>query len=127
MGLTTAQLEGLGNHHDNPAEFNEIERLVIRYAEQLTATAATDEALDADLRKHLSDRELVELAVTVATANATTRICNALKIEARRKTGLCDATPEELEGIDRGLEDARNGRFVTDAEVDAVFAKYRGR
>lgn len=41
----------------------------------------TDEALDAQLRKHLSDRELVELAVTVATANATTRICNALKIE----------------------------------------------
>ena len=82
MGLTTAQLEGLDNHQDNPAEFNEIERLVIRYAEQLTATAATDEALDADLRKHLSDRELVELAVTVATANATTRICNALKIEA---------------------------------------------
>ena len=82
MGLTTAQLEGLGNHQDNPAEFNEIERLVIRYAEQLTATATTDEALDADLRKHLSDRELVELAVTVATANATTRICNALKIEA---------------------------------------------
>ena len=82
MGLTTAQLEGLGNHQDHPAEFNEIERLVIRYAEQLTATAATDEALDADLRKHLSDRELVELAVTVATANATTRICNALKIEA---------------------------------------------
>jgi alkylhydroperoxidase family enzyme len=74
-------MEGLATHGDNPAEYSELERLVIRYAEQLTATAATDEALDADLRKHLSDRELVELAVTVATANATTRICNALKIE----------------------------------------------
>lgn len=81
MGLTKAQMEGLATHGDNPAEYSELERLVIRYAEQLTATAATDEALDADLRKHLSDRELVELAVTVATANATTRICNALKIE----------------------------------------------
>jgi len=74
-------MEGLATHGDNPAEFSELERLVIRYAEQLTATATTDESLDADLRKHLSDRELVELAVTVATANATTRICNALKIE----------------------------------------------
>ncbi|MDO8477947.1 MAG: hypothetical protein Q7W02_17450 [Candidatus Rokubacteria bacterium] len=74
-------MEGLATHGDNPAEYSELEHLVIRYAEQLTATAATDEALDADLRKHLSDRELVELAVTVATANATTRICNALKIE----------------------------------------------
>jgi alkylhydroperoxidase family enzyme len=54
---------------------------VIRYAEQLTTSATTDEALDAQLKKHLSDRELVELAVTVATANATTRICNALRIE----------------------------------------------
>lgn len=54
---------------------------MIRYAEQLTTAAATDEALDAQIGKHLSDRELVELAVTVATANATTRICNALKIE----------------------------------------------
>jgi alkylhydroperoxidase family enzyme len=74
-------MEGLATHVDNPAEYSDLERLVIRYAEQLTTTAATDEALDADLRKHLSDRELVELAVTVATANATTRICNALKIE----------------------------------------------
>ena len=74
-------MEGLATHGENPAEYSELERLVIRYAEQLTATAATDESLDADLRKHLSDRELVELAVTVATANATTRICNALKIE----------------------------------------------
>jgi alkylhydroperoxidase family enzyme len=81
VGLTQAQLDNLAVHADNPADYSEIERLVIRYAEQLTATAQTDEALDQMLRKHLSDRELVELAVTVATANATTRICNALKIE----------------------------------------------
>ncbi len=71
----------MATHADHPAEYSELERLVIRYAEQLTTTVETDEALDAQLRKHLSDCELVELAVTVATANATTRICNALKIE----------------------------------------------
>ncbi len=81
MGLTKAQIDSLANHGDNPAEYSELEQLVIRYAEQLTTRVGTDEALDAQLRKHLSDRELVELAVTVATANATTRICNALKIE----------------------------------------------
>jgi len=74
-------MDGLARHDDNPAEYSELEHLVIRYAEQLTTTARTDESLDAQLKKHLSDRELVELAVTVATANATTRICNALKIE----------------------------------------------
>lgn len=81
MGLTKVQIDGLAAHADHPAEYSELEQLVIRYAEQLTTGAATDEALDAQLKKHLSDRELVELAVTVATANATTRICNALKIE----------------------------------------------
>jgi alkylhydroperoxidase family enzyme len=81
VGLTAAQLDRLANHGDNPAEYSEIERLVICYAEQLTRQVRTDEDLDAQLSKHLSNRELVELAVTVATANATTRICNALKIE----------------------------------------------
>jgi len=81
VGLTAAQVDRLASHADHPAEYSELERLVIEYAEQLTIRAGTDEALDAQLRKHLSDRELVELAVTVATANATTRICNALKIE----------------------------------------------
>jgi alkylhydroperoxidase family enzyme len=81
VGLTAAQVEHLEAHADHPADYGELERLVIEYAEQLTTRAATDDALDAQIRKHLSDRELVELAVTVATANATTRICNALKIE----------------------------------------------
>ena len=81
MGLTPRQLETVATHEDHPSEFSETEHLVIRYAEQLTASATTDEALDQALRKHLSDRELVELSVTVALANATTRICNAMKIE----------------------------------------------
>jgi predicted transcriptional regulator len=36
-----------------------------------------------------------------------------------------EATPEELEGIDRGLRDVAEGRFATDEEVEAVFAKFR--
>jgi len=41
----------------------------------------TDEALYASLRNHLSDREIVELAVTVATANFTNRINESLKTD----------------------------------------------
>ena len=37
------------------------------------------------------------------------------------------ATMTELEGIDRGLREANAGRFASDAEVEAVFAKYRGQ
>jgi predicted transcriptional regulator len=36
-----------------------------------------------------------------------------------------EATPEELEAIDRGLRDAAQGRFATREQVEAVFAKYR--
>jgi hypothetical protein len=37
-------------------------------------------------------------------------------------TGEYQATDEELAGIDRGLEDAREKRFATEKEVRAAFA-----
>ncbi|NVN86535.1 MAG: hypothetical protein HXX15_10655 [Rhodopseudomonas sp.] len=36
-------------------------------------------------------------------------------------------TPEELAGIDRGLRDAAEGRFASEAQVEAAFAKFRGQ
>jgi hypothetical protein len=48
----------------------------------------------------------------------------ALEIEAEL-SGTYDASPEELEAIDRGLRDAAEGRFATEEQVEAVFAKYR--
>ncbi len=50
----------------------------------------------------------------------------ARDIDARLKDGVYHPTPEELEGIDRGLRDAEQGRFATDKQVDAAFAKFRG-
>jgi predicted transcriptional regulator len=49
----------------------------------------------------------------------------AFEIDARLKGGKYHATSEELAGIDRGLRAAREGRFATDTDVDAVFAKHR--
>lgn len=57
---------------------------MLRYAEQLTTLAAVDEALHAELRRHLSDRGIVELAATVATANFTNRINGALAVDLER-------------------------------------------
>jgi predicted transcriptional regulator len=50
----------------------------------------------------------------------------AREIEAQR-TGVYHATADELAGIDRGLEAAREGRFASDEAVAAVKAKFRGR
>jgi hypothetical protein len=49
----------------------------------------------------------------------------ALEIEAGLATGTYHATPKELEGIDRGLKAAREGRFATDDQVKQVFQKLR--
>jgi hypothetical protein len=49
----------------------------------------------------------------------------ALEIDAGLKGGAYHATPQELEGIDRGLTASREGRFATSADVEAVLAKHR--
>jgi predicted transcriptional regulator len=49
----------------------------------------------------------------------------AFEIDAALRGKMYRATPEELEGIDRGLKAANEGRFATDQEVAAVIAKHR--
>ena len=49
----------------------------------------------------------------------------ALEIDAGLGAGTYHATPKELEGIDRGLKAAREGRFATDDQVKQVFQKKR--
>jgi predicted transcriptional regulator len=49
----------------------------------------------------------------------------ALDIDAGLKDVPYQPTAEELDGIDRGLRDAAEGRFATNEEVEAVFAKFR--
>jgi predicted transcriptional regulator len=49
----------------------------------------------------------------------------ALEIDKELREGKYRATPAELAGIDRGLKAAREGRFASDDEVEAVIAKHR--
>ena len=41
------------------------------------------------------------------------------------RAGVYYTTPEELEGIDRGLRDADAGRFASEAQVEAALTKFR--
>jgi hypothetical protein len=50
-----------------------------------------------------------------------------LEIDARVQGGRYHATPDELAGIDRGLEAVRERRFASDRQVEAIFAKHRLR
>jgi predicted transcriptional regulator len=49
----------------------------------------------------------------------------ALEIDQELREGKYSATPAELAGIDRGLKAARDGRFATEEQVEAVIAKHR--
>lgn len=49
----------------------------------------------------------------------------AREVEAELKAGAYRASDEELAGIDRGLRDSAEGRFVADDEIEATFAKHR--
>ena len=51
----------------------------------------------------------------------------ALEIEAELGAGDYSPTETELAGIARGLRDVADGKFATEAEVEAVFTKYRRR
>jgi hypothetical protein len=51
----------------------------------------------------------------------------ALELDAGLKDGEYQPTPDELAGIDRGLRAAADGRFASEQEVEATFAKFRTR
>ncbi|MGJ4913299.1 hypothetical protein ACQR10_06285 [Bradyrhizobium sp. HKCCYLRH2060] len=51
----------------------------------------------------------------------------ALDIEASVTGGDYQPSDQELAGIDRGLRAANEGRFASEDEVEAAFAKFRSR
>jgi 4-carboxymuconolactone decarboxylase len=64
--------------------FSELERLVIRYAEEMTDTVQVDPALVEALRTRLAPEGLVQLTLSIAAANFTNRFNEALGVELER-------------------------------------------
>lgn len=83
---------------------------VIRYNDKMTINALKDVMQKVESWPREAQAELAEIARAM---------------EAAMQDGSYSATPQELAGIDRGVADADAGRFVSDAEVAAVFAKHR--
>ena len=69
-------------------------------------------------------KEVLERAATWPQEAQEELARMAYEIEGELK-GNYHATPQELEGIDRGLRDAKEGRFATDAHVEAAFKNFR--
>jgi len=64
--------------------FSELERLVIRYAEEMTEKIQVDAALVEALKAKLPPEALVQLTLSIAAANFTNRFNEALGTDLER-------------------------------------------
>jgi uncharacterized peroxidase-related enzyme len=80
VGVSREQLDALADFRTSPL-FSELDRLVLRYAEEMTLRVQVDPALVETLRIHLDPEALVQLTLSVAAANLTNRFNEALGTE----------------------------------------------
>ena len=81
-GISDQQLLDLAHFETSPA-FSELEKLVLRYAVAMTNTPVeVPDALFAELRKHLSPQQMVELTSAIAWENYRARFDHAFGVEA---------------------------------------------
>lgn len=79
-GLSDRQLAETAEFETSDV-YDDLQREVMRYAEQVTRHINVDDALFARLKSSLGDRELVELAMTVGIANFTNRVTETLRLD----------------------------------------------
>ncbi|HZT78902.1 MAG TPA: hypothetical protein VFA26_01665 [Gemmataceae bacterium] len=79
-GLSTAQINDLGSY-ENSAAYSDLEKQVLRFAEQWTRQRKVDAALVQQLAKSLSPAQLVTLGATVALANWTNKFNETFGVE----------------------------------------------
>lgn len=77
-GITEEEMRALQTEQDHG--FSGPERAAIRYARELTQTAAADDSREA-LYEHFNDEQIVEITLVAAMANLTNRFNNGLQIE----------------------------------------------
>ena len=80
-GIPEDKLQAVDRYADHPG-FTERERVALAYAEMVTISPSdiSDEQF-AELRRHFTDREIVELTVQAAFENFRARVNRSLRIE----------------------------------------------
>src|SRR5581483_8570397 len=79
-GLSERQVNETADFESNEI-YDDLQRDAMRYAEEVTWHVEASDALLDRLHQKLSDREIVELAMTVGIANFTNRVTETLKME----------------------------------------------
>jgi 4-carboxymuconolactone decarboxylase len=80
VGVPQTQIDGISGWVDS-REFDERERAVLRYTDEVTQNVRASEAAFQALRRFLSEKEAVELTVVIGYYNMVSRILESLQVE----------------------------------------------
>ena len=80
VGLTREQIDNVGSYQTSPL-FTDDDKLILRYADELTQRAQVDDALFTQVREHLGQQNLLDLTAATSFWNMMARNLNALQIE----------------------------------------------
>lgn len=90
-GLTLEQCHALSDWRDS-ALFDAPQRAVLAYTDAMTRDIRVPDAIHAELRRHFSERQIVELTVLIGTYNMHTRVLQALEIDAEAPVENADSS-----------------------------------
>jgi len=94
VGLTQEKLDNLEKYATSPL-FDEVEKLLLRYAyEYLQKVGASAEVVDA-LKKHYTEEQLVELDIVIGVANLVNHFIASFGIEIEKD----HITPERVAAL----------------------------
>jgi alkylhydroperoxidase family enzyme len=84
-GLTAAQVTALGAWEGSEL-FNAQQRSLLAYVDAMTRDVDVPDAIFGALRRHYSERQIVELTMLIGAYNMHTRVLQALKIDPEPPT-----------------------------------------
>jgi alkylhydroperoxidase family enzyme len=79
-GLTPEQVTAIADWPSSKL-FTEKQRALLAYTDAMTRTIDVPDAVFAEVRKHFSERQAVELTMLIAAYNMLTRFLKALKVD----------------------------------------------
>jgi uncharacterized peroxidase-related enzyme len=80
LGVTEQQLSEL-EAYETSKLFSNLEKAVLRYTEELTRNVQTSDETMTELKKHLTNAQIVELNLTIGIANLTNRFNVSLRTD----------------------------------------------
>jgi alkylhydroperoxidase family enzyme len=85
-GVSGEQIDQIDSYQTNPS-FSDDDKLILRYAEELTLKAKVDEELFSDVQRRIGTRNVLDLTAAVGFWNMMARNLNGLRIDLEPERG----------------------------------------